>query len=202
MAGRSGRVAQSRSRVLIEGRPDVHPVVSGDEVLIRHGVRQRRLRHLRRLREDHVRLDGGQVCGNGLGEWDEGQVQEEDPVPRVVHDVHELGRVEAGIERVTDCAHTRNGEVDLEVAVGIPRQGGEAIADVDPACREYSGELLRALPDVAPGGPVDRTFHRTRHDLLIRVDSSRMLDQGRDEQGHLHHPAAHRRLLGIGSAKE
>ena len=199
MASRSGRVAQRRGRVLIDCRPHVHPVVFGDEVLIRHGVRQRRIRHVRGICENHVRLDGGQLRGDGFGEWDEGEVQEEDSVLRVVHDVDELGRVEAGIERVTDRAHARNAEVDLEVAVRIPCQSGEPIADLDPARCERAGELLRPLPHVAPRVTVDRAFHRTRHDVLVRVDSSRMLDQGRDEQGPLHHPAAHRRLLGIGS---
>ena len=105
VAGGARRITEGCRVVFIEGRPLVVAVVFADEVLVCDGIAERRFRHVLRVGEHHVPFDARELVRHGLGERDEGQVEEEDPVLCVIHDVDELTGVQPGIERVAYRAH-------------------------------------------------------------------------------------------------
>ncbi len=148
-----------------------------DQVLVRHYVGELRIGQIFRPTEDHVGLHALELVGHGLHQRDERRVEEEDPVPCMVHDVDELRGMEPWVQRVTDGAHARDTEVDLEMSMRIPRYGAQAIAVSDAPSLEGAGESLAARPHLAPTRAVYGTFDGSAHDLLMPVHEARVLDE-------------------------
>ena len=91
VAGGAAGVAQAHGHALVR-RPPLE-VVGGavDEVLVVQHVRQPRLDVAGRVHQ-HVVLDAVDVAGDPLEEGQHRGVDEDHPVPGVVHDVGELSR--------------------------------------------------------------------------------------------------------------
>jgi len=75
-----------------------------------------------------------------------------------------LGR-QAGIDRVQDGAHAGHGEIELEMMLGVPRQGGDAIALAHTELGECCGEPAAALEHLAIGRRDERSWKPRRHGL-------------------------------------
>ena len=145
--------------------------------------------------EDHPTFDARHLRSQLLGEGHEGRIDEDQPVLGVADDVDELVGEEARIERVTDRAHAGHAEVEFDVAMAVPRQGSDPIADTDAEPAERLGETLRALVGLAVAVAMDRTLARARDDLGVGVVVAGVLDQVRDQEREIHHQSAHTKLL-------
>ena len=86
----SGCVTERRSGVFIEIGPHEAVILGVQEVLITQEVRQPRLRHVIGVGHDHDALHGFQVLCNRLDERNEGEVDEQKPILRVIEDIDQL----------------------------------------------------------------------------------------------------------------
>ena len=98
--------------------------------------------------------DGAEVGDRGeqgFDEGGEGWVGAEDDAAGVVEDVGDVGGGEAWVHGVDDAAHAGDGVVQLEVALAVPGEGGDAVAGLDAEGLEGAGEAAGAALDVAVG---------------------------------------------------
>ncbi len=140
MARGARRVTECRRVVLVQDRPLVLTVASGDEVLVRDRIRERRFRHVLRFGEHDVLLDTRELVGDRFGKRHEGQVEEEDPVIGVVNDVYELRGVQTWVECVAYRTHTGNPVVELQVPIRVPGQRLDPVPSGDAVRLERLGE--------------------------------------------------------------
>ena len=77
------------------------------------------------------------------------------------------------------------------MAIAVPGEGRDAIAELDPVALESFGDLERALPNLAVVGVVHRPFDRPRGDLLLRELDGGEIDDLVHEQGPILHPSQH-----------
>jgi hypothetical protein len=149
MPGRPRGVAHARGVGLAEGGPGLDGPGSGEERL----VIQRALGNLgggRILHHDDV-LHALEVLADGLEKRPEARVHDEDLVLGVVDDVGQVLGREADVDGVQHHAHEGRGEVDLHVAVGIPREGAHAVALLERQAGEGGGEPAHPLRVVGVG---------------------------------------------------
>ena len=128
-----------------------------------------------------------------LHERHEGQVHEKGPVLGMVQDVDELARVQPGIHGVHHGAHARHAVVQLEMPVGVPRDGGHRIAFAEREVLEDLRQLLGPLAGGRPGVSVDRALDGARDEGHRGEHLGRVLQQGGDEEGLVHHEPTHGR---------
>ncbi len=89
------------------------------------------------------------------------------PILRFVDHRREVGRRQAGVERVADHARAHDGVIDLEMVLSIPSQGGDPVARTEPQRGQCAGQAIAAL---AQGGIADPAGRPTRfggHDLAL-----------------------------------
>ena len=123
------------------------------------------------------------------------EVDEEELILGVVHDVDDLLGKEPRIDRVADRTHAGDAVVEFEVAVAVPGQRADAVAGLDAEREQRLGHLLRALVGVAVGVAVDRPFDGAGDDLGIAVVEGGMLDELRNQKRAVLHEAEHRASL-------
>ena len=123
------------------------------------------------------------------------QVDEEELILGVIDDVDDLLGKEARVDRVADRAHAGNAVVQLEVAVAVPGQRADAVADLDAQREQRLGDLLRARVGVAIGVAMDRAFDGAGDDLGVAVVEGGMLDELRNQKRAVLHEAEHRASL-------
>ena len=70
---------------------------------------------------------------------------------------------------MVDRADAGDAVPGLEMAVGVPGQRGDAVAELDPVALEPLRDLERALAQLAVVGAVDRPFDEAADDLAARV---------------------------------
>ena len=107
--------------------------------------------------------------------------------------VEQLLGEQARVEGVADRAEAGHAEVDLDVAVGVPRERGDAVAGADAEGLQCIGEALRAGVDLRVVGAMDRPLDAAADDLLVPEHALGVTDQRGDQQGRVHHQAAHAR---------
>ena len=131
ISGRPGCVAQAARRVLVERGPGEVVGLRFDELLV--------AQHIRRL-SGHVRPvghedEGSQARARGtqlLHQRHEREVEEKHRVLGVVQDPRDLVREKPRVDGVHHRAAAGDGVVELEVAVGIPGERGDAILQHAP----------------------------------------------------------------------
>ncbi len=77
------------------------------------------------------------------------------------------------------------------MAPGVPRDGGDAVAELDAVAVEALRDLQRAIVDFGVIGAMDGAFDRSRHDLLRAMDRRSMLDNPVTKQRPVLHQAKH-----------
>ena len=191
MAGGARGVAQRARRALVERRPVELGGVAGDEGLVGGQRALHRVRHRRVARHHHDALDAGDLALEHLQQRQQRRVDEQQPVRRVVDDVLELLREQPRVDRVHHGADARHRVVELEVAVVVPGQRGDAVARLHARGHERVGELPRAAEHLAPGAAVPRRVQRHRDDLDVRVVAVREPHDVGDQERPLHHESQH-----------
>ena len=124
-------------------------------------------------------------------ERQEGQVEEDQPVFRMVDDVRELVEEEPRVDRVDDRLHPRHRVIELEVAVPVPGERADALAWRNAEAAEGAREPARPGVGVAVRVAVNRSFDRARHDFAVAMAAIRVPDERRDQQGTVHHQTEH-----------
>ena len=91
-------------------------------------------------------LDRGQLICDPLHQLDEGEVDEQDAVFRVVDDVDDLLREEPRVHRVQHGAHARDAVEELQVAIAVPGERADPVAvpDTEP-CHDVGDATRPAL---------------------------------------------------------
>ena len=112
---------------------------------------------------------------------------------------HLVGR-EARVERVHHAAAAGDAEVQLEVAVAVPGQRGDAVAERQPRRSSACCDPARACRRLAVGGAVNVALDAARDDLGVVVVAGGELDQARDQQRLVLHQAEHRGLRMVWAA--
>ena len=183
-ARRSAREAHCSGGALVELR--VLPLV---------GARRVEQRLVAVLDDDHV-LDLRLVL-ELVEQRQQGLVDDDGLVVRVVGDVGEVARVQAEVERVQDEPGARDPEVRLEVLVVVPAQCGDPVAGLEAQLLQGDGELLGPPGHVRVRVAVEALVGEPRDDLLVAEERLRTPQDRRERQlVVVHHQALHSFLLG------
>ena len=189
VAGRAGRVAHARRRVLVDLAPAIVAVSLVEPLLEGDPAGRGRGRHAGAIGHDDDLLDALDGGKQLLGQRSEGQVDEQHPIFGVVHDPGDLLREQARIERMVDRADAHDPVPGLQVAGGVPAQRRDAVADAVAFPVEALRRPEGALPERGIGGAHDRPLHRARHDLPVAVLARRMIeDLVAQQRPFLHQP--------------
>ena len=121
---------------LVELLPGVVAVDLADPVLVGDGVLEFGRRHMGAVGQNDVALNRRQTVGEPLHQRHKGQVDQHDPVFGVVHDPGDLLGEEPGIDGVVDRAGADDAIPGFEMAIAVPGQRRDAIAELDPVALE------------------------------------------------------------------
>ena len=191
VSGRAGGVAEAGGGALVELLPGEIAVDLADPVLVGDGVLEFGRRHVRAVGQNDVALDRRQPVGERLHQRHEGQVDEHDPVFGVVDDPGDLLGEQARIDGVIDRAGADDAVPGFEMAIAVPGERRDPIAELDPVALEPLGDLERALANLAIVGVMHRPFDRPRGDLLLRELDGGEIDDLVHQQGPVLHPSQH-----------
>ncbi|MNT51041.1 hypothetical protein D3C72_1879890 [compost metagenome] len=128
-----------------------------------------------------------------LHQRQEAQVEAQDLVFGMVGDPRDLVGVQARVDGVQHAAAAAHAVVQLQVAVAVPGQGGDAVAEQQLLAIQRIGHLPGARCDVAPGATVDIALDTARDDLAVAVVALDELDQRRDQKRLVLHQTQHLR---------
>ena len=102
----------------------------------------------------------------------------------------ELLGEEPEVQRVEHRAHAGNREVRLEVLLGVPEEGADPVAGLDPEPGQRRGEPIDPLGHVGERG-APAPVRRRRHHLASPVDLTAVLEEMRDGERKVLHRAQH-----------
>lgn len=149
VTGRPARVAEPRGLAIVElgvGEPGLR---IGDQLLVAQGAGERAgvaVAH------DHVVAHRLQPRSHSFEKLDQRRVDEHDAVLGVVGHVDELILEQADVQRVQDGSHARRGQVDLEMVLGVPGEGGDPVAGLDPQIGESAADPIDPIGHLGVGG--------------------------------------------------
>src|SRR5271169_49890 len=92
---------------------------------------------------------------------------------------------------MADRADTHDAVPGLKMAPGVPRDGGDAVAELDAVAVQPLRDLQRAFVDFGVIGAVDGTFDRPCNDLLCPVDCRRVFENSVTKQRPVLHQPKH-----------
>ncbi len=189
VARRAARVAHRRGLVLVEARP-LDRRRGREQVLVvvqlgRPGLG--RLVAATVVGHHHV-ADGLERLEQGPQQPGQGPVDEDDLVLGVVHDVGDLLGEEPDVECVQHPTRARCGEVELQVAGGVPTEGGDAPVCGDAQLVEHPAEAPGPVGPLAVGLALDATGRRRDHVLLGEQGLGSIEEVVEGERSVLHEP--------------
>src|SRR5918997_3198236 len=100
----------------------------------------------------------------------EGLVYEQHPVLGVVDDIGEVVLTQTWVQGVQDQPRGRYAEVGFEVLVGVPGEGNDPVALLQPELPQSYGELLGAPDEVSVGVTVEALVGAAGNDLFHAVE--------------------------------
>ena len=190
IARRARRVAQRCRRTFVEFGPGVVGGYRIQQVFVAQQIGDAACgRHVRAIRHQHERLHRRAARRDRLDQRQEGQVEEQQPVLRVVDDVRDLVRMQARIDRVQHGAGTGDGVIQLQVPVAVPGQRADTLPHRDALLAEHTGQPARPRFAVAHRVAVHVALHAARDDFAGTVVPGGEPDDARDHQRLVHHPA-------------
>ncbi len=147
-AGGAGGVAQDVGGGFVEGLPR-HVLIGGGEesFVVLQGLAggEGDVRHVLGGAEDDHRFDEmGDMGGEFFDERGHVRLGEQDFIAGMVDDVGDVLDREAGVDGVGDRAEAADGVVELDMAEGVPGQGGDTVARFDAETGQDAHELAGA----------------------------------------------------------
>ncbi len=192
IAGRARGVAERRGGALVELRPVERARLVGDQLLVAQQVRDLgRGRHVGAVGHDHDVLHRLEMGPHALDDRQQVEVDEQDLVLGVVGDVGDMLGCEPRIEGVQHRADAGNAEIELEMAVGVPGDGADPVAELDAQALQRLGYLLGAPGRILVAVAVDRALDGARDDLDLGIVGGSEIDDLRDQQRAVLHQAEH-----------
>ena len=192
VARRARGVAERRCRLLVEVGPFQRARLVRDQLLVAQQVRDLgRGRHVGAVGHDHDMLHRLEMRPHALDDRQQVEVDEDRLVLGVVGDVGDVLGRQPRVDRVQHGADAGDAEIELEVAIGVPGDGADRIAELDAQPLQGLGELLGALGRVLVAVAVDRPLDRAGHDLDVGVVPSGKVDDLRNQQRTVLHQAEH-----------
>jgi hypothetical protein len=94
----------------------------------------------------------------------------------------ELVGMQAGVDRVQDRAHGRDGEVELEVLGLVPQHGGHAVTAADAELGQGAGQPPRAGDRLAHRRAVHRAVGAPEDHLALAAQLLGSLDDRRERE--------------------
>ncbi len=203
VAGRARGVAHARRVGLRERRPRLHrPGVGQQRLVVQRARMDAGVRRV--LHDDHV-LDRLEVLADGFEGGPAGGVHDQDFVAGVVDDVGDVGGREPDVDGVQHGPHARRGEVDLEMAVRVPREGSDPVALAHAEGLQRAGQPCRPLRPAAIVHPLQPHPGHARGQRFLRKDAARPLEEVRQRERVVHDQVVelrrHRRPPGAGKGK-
>ena len=131
------------------------------------------------------------VLVHALDDRQQVEVDEDDLVFGVVGDIGDMLGRQPRIERVQHRADAGDAEIELEMAIGVPGDGADPVAELDAQALQRLGELLGALGRVAVAVAMDRPLDRARDDLDVGIVGGGEIDHLRNQQRTVLHQAEH-----------
>ena len=119
------------------------------------------------------------------------EVDEDHLVLGMVGDIGDVLGRQPRVERVQHRADAGNAEIELEMAIGVPGDGADPVAELDAQPLQRLGQLLGALARVPVAVAVDRPLDRARHDLDVGIVGGGEVDDLRNQQRTVLHQAEH-----------
>uniref|UniRef100_A0A0N4ZXM1 LigA n=1 Tax=Parastrongyloides trichosuri TaxID=131310 RepID=A0A0N4ZXM1_PARTI len=191
IAGRARGVAEAAGGLLVEAAPGHVAEDLLQHRLIGLGVRQLGLRHVGGVGHHNDPLDCRTVRQDGFEQRHEGQIGEDDPVFGVVDDVGQLLGEQARVQGVAHRADPHDAVPGLDVVGGVPGQGGDPVARLDPPGQQGVRHPARPLMNGGVGGADDRPLDRTAHDLAAAVPVLGVVEDLVDRQRPVLHHTQH-----------
>ena len=141
------------------------------------------------VHQDHM-SDGFEAIHQRPDQAGHRVVQEDHLVLGVVHDVVELLGEETQVEGVGDPAAARWGEVELQVAGGVPREGGHPTALPDAQVVKDAAESAGPLTPFGVADPFASGRGGGDH-LLVGEQAGGAVEDMDQRQRCIHHQAIH-----------
>ena len=104
------------------------------------------------LADQDVGLDRRELTRDGSQHGQDGGVDDHHPVLAVVDDVGQLVGEQPQVQRVQHRAHRRDGQIGLQVLLGVPQEGADAVAGTDAQTGQRAGEPLATGGDLGKAG--------------------------------------------------
>jgi len=146
---------------------------------------------MRLVGEHDEAFDAWKLVGDFFQHRHEGDVGHHHAVLGVVDDPGDLIGKQSRIDCMADRANTHDAVPGLEMAPGVPRNGGDAVAELDAVAFQPLRDLQRAFVDFAIIGAVDGTFNRPCDDLLCPVKLCGMFENPVTQQRPVLHQPKH-----------
>ena len=189
---RGARCVAHRGRgIFVEGLPLEIAVRFRDPVFIGDRVLQRGLRHMRLVGEHDVAFDARQLVGDFFQHRHKGDIGHHHAVLRMVDDPGDLIGEQPRIDGMADRTDAHDAVPGFKMAPRVPRDGGDAVAELDAVTVEALRNLHGAIADFGVIGAVDGAFDRSRHDFLRAVDRRGVLDNPVTKQRPVLHQSKH-----------
>ena len=202
VAGGAAGIAKRSGTALLEHRPVASVAFAGDPRLVAAQALDAAV-----LRQRRVVAQGDPVAHrlalapDRLHQRQEGHVEGQCPVFGMVDDPHQLLGRQTRVQGVDDPPAARNAEIQLDVSVTVPGQGGEPVAELQTQPLDCCRDLARAQRGVAVRVTVGVAFDAARDDLGVVVVARGELDQARDRQRQVLHRAQHAHVLDFESSR-
>ena len=194
VAGRAARVAHRRGGAFVDLRVRDTGLLGREQLVVAEHLRAVALeRGGVGVAHDHVVLHARQVRRELRQRRHQRAVDDDDLVFRVVHDVGELVGEQADVERVEHAAHAGNGEVRLEMLLGVPREGRDPITRLDAEAAQRPRQLVDPVGHLRERGAAARVALERDH-LAVAVDRAPVAEDHPDGEGKVLHRRQHRDL--------
>ena len=188
VAGRAARVAHGRRRPLVDLGVVEAARLGGQQLLVGQDVGTQGAGVA--LADDHEVLDGLELGRHPGQEGDEGGVDEDHPVLGVVGDVGQLLGEQPEVQRVEHGAHRGDGQVGLEVLLGVPGEGGDPVALPDAEAGQGRGQPVGPVGHLGEAGPPAR-LALERHHLAPAEHAPAVPEDRRDGEREVLHRREH-----------
>ena len=140
---------------------------------------------------DHDMLHRLQLLPHAFDHGDQVEVDEDHLVFGMVGDIGDMLGRQPRIDGVQYRADAGDAEIELEMAVGVPGDGADPVAELDAQVLERLGHLLGALLRIAITVAMNRPFDCPGHDLDLGVGGGREVDDLRNQQRAVLHQSQH-----------
>ena len=125
--------------------------------------------------------DSADLVQDAFEQGHEGDIGEDKPVLSVIEDIDQLLLEQSRVDRVAHRAYARDAVIKLEMAIAVPRQGGDPVALVDAQGLQHVGQLLDPGVAITPGIAVCRPLSGQRDDFHVPVAALCVLNHRRNQ---------------------